>query len=193
MRQLIFCALLFMVNSAFAQKGEDSINVVLIDAVFDSTASANRYVHSSGFSVRYPYGWNRAFGQDDRLKLVLRETNPDYPANFKETVELTSSRITDSTSNVESFLAEASMQLKQTWEAYQLTTEVIDSGFVNINDRECGYLYAKISRLSQEKLIIVIPGPSRVYTIEYTATNNTFTMFLEDYWRMINSYTFIER
>lgn len=185
---------IFSMVSVQAQTGkDDTIQVVYPDAVFDSTAHTNWFLHPTGFTVRYRYNWDRDYSSGDILILHLRKPDPQYPALFRESVTLSQVLNADSLFIPDSAAASAIEAMEQEWSEFGLQLEVRKKGTVSINGSECAYFHAGLSRLSREILCVLIPVKGKVYQVIYTATDQTFTFFLEDLWRMIHSYEVIEK
>jgi hypothetical protein len=190
--------LLLSMNDAVAQTGkrppkEDSLVFLLPQLAFDSTENTNRYVHPSGFTVRYTYKWNRDYSLSDELYLQLRNPNPNYPATFRETVSVIREVSEDSSKTLEEMAAFYARLSADTWEQYRITYAVKDSGEVMVNGKKMYYLRVGLNQLSQEKLIVIVQRVNQFFIMEYTATDKTFAFFLEDFWKMIHSCAFIER
>jgi hypothetical protein len=174
---------IFSMVSVQAQTGkDDTIQVVYPDAVFDT-----------GFTVRYSYNWDRDYSSGDILILHLRKPDPQYPALFRESVSLSQVLNADSLFVPDSAAASAIEAMEQEWSEFGLQLEVRKKGTVSVNGSECAYFHAGLSRLSREILCVLIPVKGKVYQVIYTATDQTFTFFLEDLWRMIHSYEVIEK
>lgn len=201
MRSIRFCFLLILLStygviSLQAQTNknkEDTVRVIYPDAVFDSTAHTNRFLHPTGFTVRYRYNWDRDYSSGEILILHLRKPDPQYPAVFRESVTLSEYKFADTLFVPDSAAISVIEAMSLEWSAFGQELEVSKMGTVLVNGNECAYFHAGLSRLSREMLCVLIPANGKVYQILYTATDQTFTFFLEDLWRMIHSYEVIEK
>lgn len=188
----------FAIQNAVGQTGkravkEDSVIFLFPEIAFDSTVSTNRFVHPSGFTVRYTYKWNRDYSVADDLLIQLRNPEPNYPATFRETVSIVREVAEDSSKSLAEMAAMYASISEDTWRQYRINYVVSDSGEVKVNGQPRYYFWATLQQLSQEKLVVIIPMVNQFYIVEYTATNKTFAFFLQDLWKMINSCAFIQK
>jgi hypothetical protein len=192
-----FCLLvLFQSNHVWAQQETqlDSLPYIFTNLQFDSTESTNRFVHPDGLTVRYPYSWERDFRSGAGTLLVyVRKADPKYPQVFRDRVTLRALGYMDSTQNL-STLAESFQANEQSvWNNYSVSYLTDVSQTINIGSQEAIVQRVSLPELSQEKLILIIEHKGRVYSIEYTATDISFRMQLENFWRIVNSLSYLEK
>jgi hypothetical protein len=79
---------------------------------------------------------------------------------------------------------------ENTWSKYNIVYEVKQMQPFQIDNLDAFQMHSVLSGVSQEKLILMFIHQNYAYRIEYTATDITYTDFLEDVRKTINTFSF---
>jgi hypothetical protein len=172
----------------------DSLNTyntfAFADAQFDSTDQVMQFTSGFGYTVAYKKEWERDKRTGDNLLLYLRPFDAKYPTTFREMFTIIREPIDAGSISLKKYVSMQNSIHENTWSKYNIVYEVKQMQPFQIDNLDAFQMHSVLSGVSQEKLILMFIHQNYAYRIEYTATDITYTDFLEDVRKTINTFSF---
>ncbi|MBC8172941.1 MAG: hypothetical protein H7X71_03450 [Chitinophagales bacterium] len=171
---------------------KDSSVFAYADAKFDINDKTSFHKSINGFIINYPETWERDRRTTDNLVLYVRPSDPKFPAQFREMFTILREPVEDTSKTLYEYVMMQNAINETTWKKYNIDYEVLLMSEFSVNGFSAYQVHSSLPKVSQEKLQVIIIKDHYAYRFEYTATNLSYDVFLEDVRKVINSFVFTE-
>lgn len=184
---------LLAVNSGLADSLKtDSVVFNFADVRFDSTDNVVSFKSGFGFEVKYPKEWESDKRAGANLILYLRTYDAKLPSAFREMLTIIREPVEDDSKSLKNYVLMQNTINENTWQKYNIHYEVLYSEAFDLHGTEAFQVFCTLKEVSQQKLLIIFIHNKYAYKIEYTSTNVTYTDYLKQVRKVVNSFEFTQ-
>lgn len=170
----------------------DSVVFKFADVQFDSTDNVLSYKSSFGYEVKYPKEWVSDKRAGANLILYLRPYDAKSPSTFREMLTIIREPVEDASKSLKNYVFMQNTINENTWQKYNIRYEVMYSEAFDLHGTEAFQVFCTLKEVSQQKLLIIFMQNKYAYKIEYTSTNVTYTDYLKQVRKVVNSFEFTQ-